>query len=260
MLRSCQFVSTILLVLFVMVGMQAEPAQATSKKLYVALGDSITAAEDGAPGDRIGYVDRYADALGDDYRVRNLGVSGWTSRDLLRTLQRREGVRESVRRADVLTIYIGTNDILTAHRRYVWSKPRDCGGKYETRCLKAAVNRFHKRYESILRIVSRLRGGDMDNVAAVTVYQPFVATSKRRDTHPPRANDFRTVKLFYDALNRRLEVLAARQGVDVVDVRRIVNGRHGRGDGIRRGMLLQRPPDGVHPTNKGHRAVAQALM
>lgn len=232
-----------------LVGPEASAKEAPKK--YVALGDSITAGVDVAPGRVTPFVDQYESMLeanGDEYKVVNLGVPGWTSTDLLHALHDDERFRRNVRSADRITLHIGTNDMLVAWRRYAFDKPRSCGG---SRCVNRAVKTFAKRYAGTLRTISKLRGGDMRGVRTATLYRPHVADDKRR-------GDFRALKPHYHAMNRRLTAIAKRHGVRVRDAGAAFNGRRGRGDAVKRGMVLARP-DGVHPTGKGHQALARAM-
>jgi lysophospholipase L1-like esterase len=87
-----------------------------AKESLVALGDSI------AFGYNLGVNNQHpsheafpfimgADA---DMRVRDLGIPGWTSDQLLSALKSDEKFREAVRHADVVTLDIGNNDLLQA--------------------------------------------------------------------------------------------------------------------------------------------------
>lgn len=223
----------------------AQANSATEQETYLALGDSITAGVDLAPGERTPYAERVA--ASEDYELTNLGVSGWDSTDLLRALRHREGFRASVRHADHVTIYVGTNDLLGLHLRYIARGDGRCSET--TKCLRRAVNRFHEREAHILQAVSNLRRGDMENVKVVTVYQPLVSFERSR-----------AVKPYYDALNNRLTVLAERKGASVAEIRPYFNSAGGMQDGVERGMILDRPPDGVHPTDRGHERIASAII
>lgn len=246
----------LLLMLLVLTAASNEPKQ------YVALGDSITEGVDMAEGQRTGYVERYEEMLekdGTEYEVTNLGVQGWTSTDLLKALQKNKKFRQGVAQADEVTLYIGTNDLREARKQYVYSKPRECGGERNLNCLKTAVDRFGKRYDKILGIIHNLRKGDMERVSTTRVYQWKVSEDKRRNSAGGKKNDFKTLKMFHDCANRRLEVIARRHGVYVGDQRKAFNGS-GAGDPVKRGMVLAGPPDGIHPTDRGHMWVARSLF
>jgi lysophospholipase L1-like esterase len=84
-----------------------------SKKSLVALGDSISF------GYNLGNNHHPSQAafpfvMGKEtkMRVRNLGVPGWGTDQLLTAIQQDEKVRQAVRHADVVTLEIGSTDFL----------------------------------------------------------------------------------------------------------------------------------------------------
>ncbi|MFK9094439.1 SGNH/GDSL hydrolase family protein [Bacillus salipaludis] len=84
-----------------------------AKKSLVALGDSITY---GYNLDNNNHPSKAAfpSVMGRqmDTRVRNLGVEGWPTHQLLMALKEDEKFRQAVRHADVVTLNIGSNDFL----------------------------------------------------------------------------------------------------------------------------------------------------
>lgn len=83
---------------------------------YVAIGDSITF----GIGSLIkkGFVYHYRQYLKQDLKRKityeNLGKIGWTSSDLLGELEKNDSFVESIRKADIITVSIGGNDLLQA--------------------------------------------------------------------------------------------------------------------------------------------------
>ncbi|HBV86152.1 MAG TPA: GDSL family lipase [Desulfosporosinus sp.] len=82
-------------------------------KLYLALGDSITAGYGVAspfsfPTIYANFLSRYQP----DLRLLNLGVNGLTTSGLLNQLKTNRRLRESVTQACLITITIGSNDLL----------------------------------------------------------------------------------------------------------------------------------------------------
>lgn len=80
-----------------------------NKAVYncVAIGDSIVELSDS-------YVRDILDDVESEYEkftYTNLGVSGWTSADLLNALKNNESMRSSVKNADFIVLDIGGNDI-----------------------------------------------------------------------------------------------------------------------------------------------------
>lgn len=88
-----------------------------AKKSLVALGDSIPF------GYNLGHNNNHAPSkyaypylIGDDgdLRVRNLGVPGWQTNQMLAALETDQKYRQAVRHADYIVLNIGNNDLLQA--------------------------------------------------------------------------------------------------------------------------------------------------
>lgn len=84
------------------------------KDSLVALGDSIPFGLNLGQTNQNPYKASYPYLIGDegDLRVRNLGVSGWQSDQLLDALESDQKYRQAVNHADYVTITIGNNDLL----------------------------------------------------------------------------------------------------------------------------------------------------
>lgn len=231
---------------------------------YVALGDSITAGHDLLPGSREGFVPRYRAFIETDtdttVNLVNLGVDGQSSSGLLQALRESARFRYYVREADVLTLNIGTNDLLLAHSMYVRGKPRICGGFDGQKCLRSATARFKANYGAILREIKTLRGGRPTVIRAATLYNPFVGRDKKRDSHGADGakNDFEVFDAYYGTFNDHIAATATLHDVPYVDVHRAFNGPDGDQDPIETGHVLTYP-DGVHPSDPGHAAIADLI-
>jgi lysophospholipase L1-like esterase len=120
---------------------------------YVALGDSLAV----GVGARRGYVDRYTERLqsetGSRVRVTNLGVSGQTSTQLLRSLRYDPAMRKALRGAEVVTLNIGLNDLGQASRSY---ETGTCGGQQNKACLREAGERVERNWDATIREISSL--------------------------------------------------------------------------------------------------------
>lgn len=84
-----------------------------AKQSLVALGDSITFGYN-LGNNQHPSKDAFPAIMGKeaDMRVRNLGMSGWGTEQLLTALKHDEKFRQAVRHADVVTLEIGSTDFL----------------------------------------------------------------------------------------------------------------------------------------------------
>lgn len=194
---------------------------------YVALGDSLAV----GVGARRGYVDRYAEHLRGDtgarVRVVNLGRSGQTSPQLLHILRNDPSTRRAVGGAEVVTFNIGINDLGHASRSY---ENGTCGGANNEACLQAAVEEVEANWEAINEEILSLRSTE----------ETIIRTAGLGYT--PRVDG--TFEPYLAEVNRHIAASAADRGIPRAEVR--------LGE---RGMS----PDGVHPNDKGYRAIADRL-
>lgn len=111
---------------------------------YVALGDSLAAGVGSFTF--FGYVPRLSFFLVRHAKrivvTSNHGRFGMTSGQLMEALRTNERLRRSVRRADLLTLNIGGNDVL--------------GCRYQYACMEEAIPRLRENWEAILREVRGL--------------------------------------------------------------------------------------------------------
>lgn len=85
-----------------------------AQESLVALGDSIPFGLNLGQTNQNPAKAAYPFLIGaeEDLRVRNLGVSGWQSDQLLEALEAEQKYRQAVKQADYVTITIGNNDLL----------------------------------------------------------------------------------------------------------------------------------------------------
>ncbi|WP_238413557.1 SGNH/GDSL hydrolase family protein [Alicyclobacillus sp. TC] len=95
--------------------------QAPMEGTLVALGDSITFGYNlpDTAGNTTPSVEAFPDWMAKQYHlsVTNLGVPGWTSKDLLLNLQQPD-ISSSIQHASLITLDIGSNDLLHFAARY----------------------------------------------------------------------------------------------------------------------------------------------
>jgi lysophospholipase L1-like esterase len=195
---------------------------------YVALGDSLAA----GVGARRGYVARYSEHLSNDTGARvelnNLGVSGQTSSQLLRTLKNDPSTRRALRGAEVVTYNIGINDLGQARGSY---EAGTCDGAQGERCLRAAVKEFEGNWDAITREILSLRSPD----------ETIIRTAGLGYT--PRAG--RVFGPYLKEANHHIAASADEGGIPYAEV--------SLGDG---GL----GPDGLHPDDSGYEAIAYRLQ
>lgn len=181
---------------------------------YVALGDSITAGNDS-------YVNMVSKNLEKKYgncKTDNLAVSGWTSQDLLDALTNSSNsnykrMRSAVSNADIITLDIGSNDILIPVINIIadsfgcsldqlgnvtaaWSKKvQNASGisayfvyldamriavninrrLYYGQEMPAAVEKFDSNYAGILKVISEIAPNA--EVYLGNLYNPYVGAA-----------------------------------------------------------------------------------
>lgn len=199
----------------------------TATREYVALGDSLAV----GVGARRGYVDRYAEYLRHDTGVSvrqiNLGVSGQTSQQLLRTLRSDPSMRRALRGAEFVTYNIGINDLGQARASH---EAGTCGGARGERCLRAAVKDFEANWDEITREILSLRSSD----------ETIIRTAGLGYT--PQAG--KTFEPYLEQVNRHIGTSAAKNGIPYAEVSLDDEG------------LSQ---DGLHPDDSGYQTIADRL-
>lgn len=90
-------------------------AEKNERQNLVALGDSITFGYHLEPNQTQPSPHAFPSLIGNgQFNVTNLGVPGWTSTDLLNALKTNPVFKKSLKSADVITVDIGSNDLLQA--------------------------------------------------------------------------------------------------------------------------------------------------
>ena len=194
---------------------------------YVALGDSLAA----GVGAEQGYVERYADYVRTDAGARlnvvNLGVSGQTSPELLRSVRQDPSTRRELRGAEVITLNIGINDLGHAGEAY---ENGTCGGADDEECLRAAVEEVNANWDAIVAEITGLRSTDETIIRTAGLgYVPRVG-----GVYEP----------YLDEVNRHIAATATAAGILHAEI-------HLGEEGM--------SPDGVHPNDAGYEVIAREL-
>lgn len=231
----------------------------SGERVYLALGDSLTAGFQGSTGDAKGsaYPALLAARLGEDgveLRVENLACTGESTPAMvgggrcfpppdsqLREAERVIAAEEG--RIALVTVLIGANDIL----RCVMT-----GGAVDESCLTSGLG---DTAEGLPVVLGRLRtalGPDVP-IVALTFYDPFRATISGRPVPPgTSAGSARAT----EALNDVIREAAAGADVTVVDIRPAMEGAEGTA--LCTTTSICRTGD-FHLNAAGHAAIADLL-
>jgi lysophospholipase L1-like esterase len=229
-------------------------ATATTGSLdYVAFGDSL------ATGYGYNsYVGRYAALLGTDtgakVNVNNLGMNGLTSGQLRAAIQNDRRAKGAIEQSEVITINIGANDLLQARSRY---KAGYCGGADNQDCLRQAVTDFRANWDAILDSVTGLRSSNAVIIRVADFYNPFVDLDASVISWPANvANDLSVFEKYLKQVNTHIVESSDAYGIPQAGIHEAFNGPNGAEDPNDKGYMH---PDGIHPNDAGHAAIAQEL-
>jgi lysophospholipase L1-like esterase len=175
MKRFIKLVTAVLLICFLASLLPSSAVFAKSdnaKESLVSVGDSIPF------GFNLGQTNQnpakvsYPYVIGElsDLRVRNLGVSGWDSDELLTALQTDQKYRQAVIHSDYVTVTIGSNDLLDILR----TAAAESGGDQALfqQLLEQKLNDSDV-FQNIARTLQEIRSLTDSPVVLYNVYNPF---------------------------------------------------------------------------------------
>jgi lysophospholipase L1-like esterase len=219
----------------------------------VALGDSVPyGAGDVAGRSFVPLFARFIEEdTGADVRFDNLSTDGGTARDLLGQLKDDPKVRRAVKRAEILTISIGAND-LESHLPDYASKT--CGGRDNQACFRKAVAQFKPTWAALLGEVLRLRKG-RSIIRVTNDYNPFPGNARAAANLGAHIPDVFTPYL--RQLNAYRCSSAEHVGILCADVAKAFNGANTNESAFAKGLIGT--DEFSHPSGKGHRLIAQLL-
>lgn len=213
-----------------------------AKESLVSLGDSIpfgyglTDSMDEPSRDAFPYlIGKEA-----DLRVRNLGVPGWKTTDLLNALENDQKFIQAVKKADYITLNIGSNDLLKPIKdAYVAS-----GGNLDEETLKKLIeDQIQPSVSSIQQNIPSIidKIDDLNPKAKIVLYNfynPFLSLG----SHPINALGEPLIQ----SLNQSFETLSTSfPGLVIADASEI---------GSNPNNLI---PGDIHPSLAGHKVLAE---
>lgn len=200
--------------------------------LYLALGDSITAGY--SVGSAFSFPTVYGNYLrrhNTDLSVHNAGVDGLTTPGLLRLLWCDCNLRHLVARASLITITIGSNDLLQLIRT--------CQPSTITTQLPVILGKMGNTLAHIGELLRQLNPRAIVKVA--TLYNPLPAG--------PYAQYVLPIQGAIDTANALVIAWGKRYGFVVVSIDRELRGKE-------RSLIGQ---DFAHPNATGYRVIAKAF-
>lgn len=211
----------------------------------VGIGDSVTA---GSNCDCEAFIGLYAtdlsSARGLTTSSMNLGVGGWTSSQLLRSLTLPGSFRDQVARADVLLVTIGANDLVPLEAR----QPSGCG----TDCYSLLVQSVG---QNVGLIVAAARAAQPDHPTTILVTNYW---NVFQDGDIGTAENGESFQRWSDMLTRAANAqicgAALRAGATCVDLYSPF-----KGDGSKN-PTSRLAADGDHPNAAGHQLIASVLL
>lgn len=208
---------------------------------YTALGDSIALGV-GATNN-YGYVNYFKDYLATLYHkviLTNHAVAGFTSTNLLNNqLKQNQAVRESVKKAEVITISIGGANLLGCFS----------GGTINDECAAKGVLAFIHDWPLIMNEI-RNSIGSKARVLVMTIYNPFIGSSP----------NFDKAENFIQQINYVIRSLGYRDmfHYEVVDVHENFLGLFPDGTWkVCTWTHFCKLPPNPHPTDSGHIEIAR---
>ena len=231
-----------------------KPSTSAKKKVvtYVAIGDSLTKGV-GDSTNQGGFVPLLAQSLTNEtnleFKAINYGVSGNTSSQILSRIREKKEIRKDLKRAQLLTITVGGNDLRKAILEDTSNLDLD-------RFEKAS-----KAYEKNLKQIIELARKDNPDlpVYVVGIYNPLYLNFP----------DLTELQTLVDQWNQRTEeTLSAYQGVYFVPINDLLyKGIDGK-SGVTESELGKETvtndalydEDSFHPNNTGYEIMKEAVL
>ena len=201
-------------------------------KLYLALGDSITAGYGVASP--FSFPNIYASFLSrhhPDLRLLNLGVNGLTTSSLLHQLKCNPSLRQSVAQAFLITLTIGSNDLLR-----LIGKPNRPIKAFQIPIIQGGMTKNFMQIGHEIRLLN-----PRATIKVATLYNPLPAG--------PYVQYYAQVQGIIDQANAMIFMWAKQYGFVVVNLDREIKGKESLFIG----------QDYAHPNAAGYQLIAKAF-
>lgn len=213
---------------------------------YTALGNSLTAGIGASfvvdPPKRYGYVYYFRDFLSTIFPCANLinrAQPGFTSSDLLQQLQNDPVTRQAAKKADLITINMGGNDLLDCLSQPPSTIPA---------CLSTGVATFAHNWPLIMKEIRKSIRSHAE-IFVMTIYNPLRGDDPR----------FGIIEPFIQQINQVIKANRFKFHYKVVDVHTDFLGQFTNTTQWKVCTwthICEAPPD-VHPTDAGHLEIAR---
>lgn len=201
------------------------------ERYYLALGDSITSGYNvGSQNFTVLYYS-YLRSCNPYLRFFNLGINGLTTNGLVSLFLTNPQLRQMVTRADIITITIGSNDLLKGTAALVRGLNIDYG---------YILSNIKNNLDYIGLQIRQLNPVTIVKIASI--YHPVLPYQL--------AHYYPQVQYIIRQANKVIVSSTKRYGFDIIPVDRAFNGRE----------RLLMGPDHIHPNPLGHRIIADACI
>jgi lysophospholipase L1-like esterase len=217
-------------------------AEKKEKPKLVAIGDSITFGYHLELNQTKPSPNAFPSLIGNgQFDVANLGVPGWTSADLLNAVKTNPVFKRSLKSADVVTLDIGSNDLLQAAgitQAIQNQTPVALTPDFQQKLLLA-----EKQYAfNLVAIIANIKKQTDAPIIVYNLYNPFGESS-----NPFQASLHQLGEQVIPAVNTQIiKPIAHLTGSFLADAYTAFNGK----------QAVYIIPGDVHPTLAGHRALA----
>ena len=214
-------------------------AEKNERHNLVALGDSITFGLHLEPNQTKPSPNAFPSLIANgQFNVTNLGVPGWTSADLLNALKTNPTFKNSLKSADVVTLDIGSNDLLQAAGLSTPQTPAVTPELIQK--LALADQQFAMNLQAIIKAIKTQTDAP---IILYNLYNPFGVSSNP---------DLASLHIFGEQLitvvnSQIINPIAIQTGSLLADAYTAFNGHQ-------EAFII---PGDVHPTPAGHKALAQ---